>query len=385
MGGAGPDRLHAAAAVGVEAAAHDAELGLVGVAGDEAGVALGDEGGGPLALVGVVALDVALAAGGGRHDGVVHPQHGDDHDHGDEQADADGGGADADEPALGVEAEQAAHAGEPRGEPQHQGGEERDEQVPAAPEHLPVEQAGGEHLADAAGVVEPAQAFEQAAGGVGLLHLREDLAHDVVAERRVDRRAGVDEAVEGVVLVAVDDVDLLRAAVGGDHEVEGDGDLGGAGAVDDGLDHGAVPGDAAVVVAGEHHEVAAVVAVDPLLQRGAEARRGCRGWARCGGSAPASISKPSPAMTTAPPPVQRADPVDQGLGAGRGGVGHGGARGAGRRRRRPCRPGRSRSRRGRARGGGWRWCSARGRRPRPRAWPGWSAAAPARGAGSGRG
>ena len=103
------------------------------------------------------------------------------------------------------------------------------------------------------------------------------------------------------------------------------------------------------------------------------------------GSTPASISKPSPAMTTAPPPVQAPHPVDQGPGAGRGGVGHGGAQVQVGDHDAPRRPGRSRSRRGRARGGGWRWCSAPGRRPRPRGWPGWSAAAPARGAGSGRG
>ena len=257
---------------------------------------------------------------------------------------------------------------------------------PAAPEDLPVEQAGGEHLADAAGVVEPAEALEQAAGAVGLVDLGEDLAHDVVAERRVDRRARVDEAVERVVLVAVDDVDLLGPA----RRCCTRGRAAMATSVAPRRSTMAsitstVPGDAAVVVAREHDEVAALVGVDPLLEGGAEVGVGVEDRARCAGRPPASISKPSPAMTTAPPPVQAPTSSIEGPGAGRGGVGHGGAEVEVGDDDDLVAPGDLDLDEVGHEVVGRRWCSDPGRRPRPRGWPGWSAAGPPRAAGSGRG
>ena len=236
-GRCGAQRLDPAAAVGVEAAVDDRQLRLVGVAGDQSGVAGGDERGGLLALRRVVAFDLGLTADRRAGHGVVDPDHGDERGEAHDDRDADGGGAEADEPALGVEAQESTDSGEEGDQPEDHGGEERDEEPPRPPGDLPVEQAGRQHLGDLGGVVQPAQAVEESAGPIGGRQLGEDLLDHVVAERRVDRRARVDEVVVRVVLVAVDDADLLLAVVGLQDEVARQGDIGGARAVDDRPDH----------------------------------------------------------------------------------------------------------------------------------------------------
>ncbi len=225
---------------------------------------------GVLALGGVVAFELGLAAYRRGGDGVVDAEHGDGGGEGDDQGHPDGGGAEADEPTLGVETQEPADAGQEGDEAQQDGGEEGHEEPPGPPGDLPVEETGGQHGRHLGRIVEPAQAVEEAAGAVGSGQLGEDLAHHVVAERGVDGGARVDEAVVGVVLVAVHHPDLLGPRLGLQDQVEGEGDIGGAGGGDDGLDDVAVPGDLAVVVARQHHEVAGRGTVHPGAQGGAE-------------------------------------------------------------------------------------------------------------------
>ncbi len=101
----------------------------------------------------------------------------------------------------------------------------------------------------------------------------QDLAHHVVAERRVERRPGVDEGVERVVLVAVHDAHPLGTLAGVEHEVAGHGDVVGTEPRDEHADGVAVPRQLAVVVAGQHDH-AVVGAIGEPAHGGDELRVG---------------------------------------------------------------------------------------------------------------
>ena len=276
-----PHHLHAAARVGVEADAHHRELGGVGVPRHEPGVPLGgDEARGALAGRGVVTSEPGSRTDLGPGQGMVDAQHrGQRHDGGHDR-DEDHDDPQAHEPAGGVVLQHALDTGEEGDEPEREGGEERDAQPPDPAHDLAVEQPRPDHLPRVRRLRQPRQAVQEAAGLDDLVELREHLAHDVVPGRCVDRRPGIDERVVRVVLVAVHDVHLLRPGTGVEGEVDRQREPAGPEPLPDDLDQVRVPGDVAVVVAGQHHHVVVlaggeglhgvgplVVGVEDLLDR----------------------------------------------------------------------------------------------------------------------
>ncbi len=221
-GGPGHHGLGPASRVGVEAVAGDGQLGLVRVPRHQAGVPLGHEARGGRTGRAVVGRRVRPHAHDALAQRPVHPQHGrhrGDGRHHHHQCHQE---PEADQPPLRMVVQEGSDAGEEGEKAQHQGRQERDGDEPELAHHLAVEQARPDEVGQVA--VEPLHAVEQRARPLPRLELGQQLLHDMVAERRVDRRARVLERVVGIELVAVDDADAVGPRVGLHHEVHGQRD-----------------------------------------------------------------------------------------------------------------------------------------------------------------
>ena len=269
------DDLAAAPAVRVEAATEVRQLGLVRVSRDVAGEAVTDEPAGPSAG------GVVLGAGGagersrpqrrqGAADGPQPPQAADGDSHnerrGHDQGDERGGGevvGGAPRREQGCDREQAA---------QHEGNRECEGPTGQAA----VGEPGSDERRGVSAVDEQLEAVEPL--GPALTGHRQDLAHDVVTQRRLAGVARVGERVGRVELVPVLDLHAALAAARRDHQVRGDRHLG----VQLGLEgphRRRVPGERAVVVARQHDD-SAIRTIGERGQRADETRVGAQRPAR---------------------------------------------------------------------------------------------------------
>ena len=124
------------------------------------------------------------------------------------------------------------------------------------PDDLAVEEARPDEVGDVP--VEPLHPLEQRARRLARLELGQQVADHVVAEGGVHRRPRVLEGVVGVGLVPVDHPDPLGPVVGADDQVAGQGEVARRRAAPSSTPTDvAVPGQLAVVVAGQHDHVVA--------------------------------------------------------------------------------------------------------------------------------
>jgi hypothetical protein len=218
----------------------------VGVAGDQARVARGDQPGrlGPDGRI--VGGRVAALADRGVGQGAVDPEHGGDPRYRGDQRDRDDQDAEPDQPALTVMAQQRPDPRHEGQEAQHERRRERHRQPPQPARHHAVEQARSQESARIP--VAPPDAFEQRAGVVAGHELRQDLPDDVVPERRVDRGPGVVERVVLIELMAVHHPDQPAAVAGRHHQVTGQAHVGQAQTVPEQRYRLLVPGELPVVV-----------------------------------------------------------------------------------------------------------------------------------------
>ena len=257
-----PDDLGGASRVGVESLAYLGDLGLVGVAADQARVPGGDQARCFGSSGSVVGCRVAPLGDRGVGQCAVDPEHRGDSRHRGDDRDRDHEDAERDQPPLGVMAKQRLDSWHEGKEAQHQSRRERHGQPPQTSHDLAVEETGSE---ESGGIpVAPLDPLEQRAGLLTGRELGEDLPHDVVAQRRVDGGSRILERVVLIELVAVHHPDQLAVVPGHHGQVAREAHVRHAEAFGEHCGRVPVPGELAVVISGDQHDAMILILSEAL-------------------------------------------------------------------------------------------------------------------------
>ena len=200
--------LGRASGVGVEPAAHLGDLGLVGVAGDQARVSRGDQPGGLGPDGRVVGRRVAPLADRGVGQGAVDPEHGGDSRHRGDHRDRDD--QDAEPRPATARRDGSAAASTPGAKDRRRSTSAAANGTASHHSHPATMRYSRRDPRKAAG--SPLHHRTPSSSEPGLVtrrQLGQHLPHDVVAQRRVDRGPGIVERVVLIELVAVHHPDQL--------------------------------------------------------------------------------------------------------------------------------------------------------------------------------